>query len=116
MGRAVVPDVYSIMPPSAAYDSPLNSIGVVDCEPCVVFSTYALMGGFSTPSPSTSDAKLVYLAEDSSASASLWLRMYRSSEGGNEGASGTAMALEARMERKVTENVGQSLINRWYGL
>ena len=42
------------------------------------------------------------LAEERRARESLWLRMYRSSDAGKEGARGTAMALEAMMERRVT--------------
>lgn len=71
-------------------------------EPSSVFSMCALTGWWSKPSLRTSDASDANLVEESSINASLWLRMYRSSEAGNEGASGTAMALEARMERRVT--------------
>lgn len=62
------------------------------------------------PSRRTSAARDVNLAEVRRARASLWLMMYRSSEAGKEGARGTAMALEARMERRVTEKRCQLLL------
>ena len=73
-----------------------------DVEPSIVFSNDMFSGGLSMPSQTTSAAKVEYLGEERSASAELWFRMYRSSDDGKDGARGTAMALLARTERRVT--------------
>ena len=73
----------------------------------MIFSTHTLTGGLSIPSLRTSAARAENLAELKRARASLCSRIYRSSEAGKEGAKGTATALEARMERRVTRKSNQ---------
>lgn len=89
-------------PLSAGGEESWNWIWEVDVEPSIVFEREMLRSGLSMPSLATSAARLEYLGVDRSASAELWFRMYLNSEGGKDGAKGTAMALLARTERRVT--------------
>jgi hypothetical protein len=75
---------------------------VADVEPLAVFSRDMFSSRLSIPSLTTSVAKVEYLGEERSASAELWFKIYLSSDGGKDGARGTAMALLARTERRVT--------------
>ncbi len=54
-------------------------------------------------SRTTSAASVENLVEERRAREALWLRTYLNSEGGKDGARGTAMALLAKMVRRVTK-------------
>jgi len=108
-GRLVVPLVYNIMPPLTSPASSSTGLWLL-CPPSTIFSVLVLMHWFSSPSLSVSSALSANLREEMSMIACDWSRMYRSSPTGNAGARGTAIALLARIDKRLTvEYHNQSL-------
>lgn len=100
-GLFVVPDVYSIMAACPASSSPTTTCSCAEPPRC--FSRRRYAGFDSSPSARTSSAFFANLADDTRRPASDWFRIYRSSDAGNPGDRGSAMARAARTARRVTE-------------
>lgn len=105
-GREVVPEVYSIRPPSSARDATVSRRPPLDtmadfCSSCLLIFPITMLS-LSMPSLIASSACNLNFSEASKIDAWLLLRMYFVSAAGNPGESGRAIAWQLKIESNVT--------------
>lgn len=100
-GLLVVPEVYSIMPPSPSI-GPLR-VTLLCATPPIFFSSLTYFGFASKSCFRTSSALLANFADDKSIEAWLWSIMYCNSLAGKAGERGSAIEFAPRMDSSVTK-------------